>query len=399
MKDIYFHKLENRIDWALQQNNLTFQEIIRECKGAYPVDILQILKSKKYLQKENQIFTYKSPNCGYVKQFITEKIDNNPILCSWYFSIPTCERMVDLYSWDNKRILFLGMPRLFEYFVRNVKDAKGIHYTLIDLDCYVVNKLKEKYNCNKKYDIIHADINNLDFRFEEVYDYIFLDPPWYMEYYNRWIAQSFKVLNQKCGIIIFPLFQELTRPNAEEQRGYLLSELKKCTEDYLIISDFVEYEIPTFENSELQNYGVILEKPWKKADLIITRGIRDGIDIIPDKVTDLSKWEEIDIFNIRIFIDINSAKRSESVSIRYLTGKEAYLKSPSKRNQELKIANMLTSRGQGYIVGSAKELLFILKKIKEMVENGIDIRSVLDSINIDNLSKTILVEIFGGKKC
>lgn len=396
MNENYYRKLEDRIDWALQQNKLAFQEIVRECKGAYPIDVLQILKSKEYLQEENQVFTYKRLNSDYVKEFITEEIDNNPVLCSWYFSIPTCKKIVDLYPWENKRILFLGMPRLFEYFAKNVKNA---YFTLIDLDYYVVNKLKENYVNNKRHMIIHADINNLNFTFEESYDFVFLDPPWYMEYYDRWIAQSYKMLDQKEGTIIFPLFQELTRPNAKEQRKYLLSKIRECAKDYLLVSDFIEYEIPTFENSELQNYGVILEKPWKKADLIIANGIKNYKYIMTNEVTSMNKWHEVDIFNIRIFVSINESNRHENVAIRFLSDNGAYLRNPSRRNQELKVANMLTSRGQGYIIESAENLLIILKEIKEKVENGMDIRIVLDSINMDNLSKEILFEILGGKKC
>ncbi|MBD5396083.1 MAG: class I SAM-dependent methyltransferase [Lachnospiraceae bacterium] len=396
MNENYYHKLENRIDWALQHNKLTFQEIVRECKGAYPIDVLQILKSKKNLQAEKQVFIYERSNANYTKEFITEKIDNNPVLCSWYFSIPTCKKIVALYSWENKRILFLGMPRLFEYFAKNVKNA---YLTLIDLDYYVVNKLKENYTYDHSNKIIYANINKLNFGFEESYDFIFLDPPWYIEYYDRWISQSYKMLNQEGGIIIFPLFQELTRPNAEGQRKYLLSKIRECAKDYLVVSDFIEYEIPTFENGELQNHGVILEELWKKADLIIANGIKDYKYIMTDEEIDLNKWHEVDIFNIRIFININESNRYENVAIRYLAKNVAYLKNPSRRNQELKLANMLTSRGQGYIVESTEKLLFILRGIKEKVENGIDIKNVLESIDMDNLSKKILFEIFGGVRC
>lgn len=392
----YYRKLENRIDWVLQQNKFTFQEIARECRGAYPTDVLQILKSKKYLQEERQVFTYRRSNANYVKEFVTEKIDNNPVLCSWYFSLSTCKKIVDLYSWENKRILFLGMPRLFEYFAKYVKNA---YFTLIDLDYYVVNKLKENYTYNERHKIIHADINSLNFIFEESYDFVFLDPPWYIEYYDRWIAQSYKILNPEGGIIIFPLFQELTRPNAKVQRKYLLSKIKESAKDYLVISDFIEYDIPTFEYNELKNHGVLLENPWKKADLIVVNGIKNYKCIMLDELISLNKWHEVDILNIRIFVSMNGSNRHENVTIRYLTENGPYLRNPSRRNQELKLANMLTSRGQGYIIESAENLLFILKEIKEKIENGIDIRRVLDSINMDNLSKEILFEILGGKRC
>ena len=100
-----------------------------------------------------------------------------------------------------------------------------------------------------------------------------------------------------------------------------------------------------------------------------------------------------------MFISINESDRYEKAAIRYLAESGAYLKNPSRRNQELKLANMLTSRGQGFIVESAEKLLLILKQIKKKIENGTDIKSVIDSTDMDNMSKEILFEIFGGKKC
>lgn len=396
MNDDYDYRLESKIDWALQHNKLTFQEIVGECKGAYPTEILQILKSKKFLQPEIKAFRDKGQNDKHVKELITEKIDNNPVLCSWYFTIDTCKKIADLYAWENKKILFLGMPRLFEYFLRNVNNA---HFTLIDLDYYVVDKLKESYTHDKNYEIIYADINNLDFDIHEVYDFIFLDPPWYMEYYDRWIARACNLLNKDEGILIFPLFQELTRPNAEEQRKYLLSNIAEKTKDIYKMTDFVEYEIPTFENCELLNYGVILKDPWKRADLLIVKGIKRYKYLMSSDKISLNKWKEVDIFNIRIFIDLNETSVHEKVTIRYLSERGAYLKNPSKRNQELQAANMLTSRGQGYIAESTEKLLLILNNIKEKIENGADIRETLNFVKIDSLSKKIIFEILGGEKC
>ena len=86
-----------------------------------------------------------------------------------------------------------------------------------------------------------------------------------------------------------------------------------------------------------------------------------------------------------------------TINIRYIAKNNAYLKNPSRRNQELKSANMLTSRGQGYIVESAENLMPILKEIKAKIENGTDIRSVLASVDLDSISKEILFEIIGGK--
>lgn len=396
MNDNYYERLEKRIDWVLKQNKLTFQEIVRECKGAYPTDVLQILGSTKYMQTEEQVFACKGLGNRYAEEFVTEQIDSNPVLCSWYFSIATCKKIADMYSWDNKKILFLGMPRLFEYFVRNVRNTCC---TLVDLDDYVVSRLKESGDCYRNHMMIHADINSMEFELKENYDFIFLDPPWYMEYYDRWIAQSCKVLNQEGGTLLFPLFQELTRPDAEEQRINFLGRIRESAQNDLLISDFIEYEIPTFEECELQNYGIVLRKPWKKADLVIVKEMRDYKCAVSDRTADADEWHEVDIFHIRIFLNVKEGNGCENITIRYITENGACLKSPSRRNQERNLANMLTSRGQGYMVESAEKLLAVLKEIKGKAERGDDIRSIMDSVDMDHPSKKILFEILGGKVC
>lgn len=392
MSSEYFNRLQDRVDWMLQQDELTFQELVRECKGAYPVDILRILKSKKKLHMKNTKCMYNYYDADYEKELITANIDSNPVLFSWYFSIPTCKKLTDLYSWENKAILFLGMPRLFEYFVKHVTNA---YFVLIDLDYYVINKLNEKYGSNNNCRIIHADLNTLELNLNEKYDFIFLDPPWYLEYYEIWTMQSYKLMQDNDGIIIFPLFQELTRPNAKSERKYLLNNIGECAEEYLVIPDYVEYEIPTFEKMQLQNYGIELDRPWKRADLIMVKGFNKYIQITSkwEKDNSLDDWIEVDIFNLRLFINTKKNNEYEEISIRYLSDKSPYLNSPSKRNIQLQLVNMLTSRGHGYIVHATKKFIYILYKIKKNIENGKDVKMVFDLVDIDNLSKQILFEM------
>lgn len=398
MDNKYYDRLQSRINWVMQKGELTFQEIVRECKGAYPIDVLQVLESQKYLQTEKKVYSYKNLESKSSKEFITGTIENNPILCSWYFSMPTCKKIVDLYSWSNKNILFLGMPRLFEYFINNIKNAI---FTLVDLDSYVVNQLKERYDFNENHIIICSDINSLDFKLYNKYDYIFLDPPWYIDDYEKWIAKAYKMLNEKEGILIFSLFQELTRPDAENGRKRLLDKVKEHSREYLAISDFLEYEIPTFEKSELYHCGIELERPWKKADLIIAKeAINKEFDSLKrDNSYSRKDWEEVSFNKIRIFISVHESDKEKDVSIRYLPSNTSYLKNPSKRNIELEMVNMLTSRGQGFIVNSSEKLLSILKRLKIQMEKGIDINIVLDSLDIDDLSKKILYDILKGETC
>lgn len=393
----YHEKLENRINWVLQNDKLTFQELVRECKGAYPTEVYQIVHSHKYLTESKEVFRYSNVEYELMRNYVTSKIESNPILCSWYFSLPTCKKIVNLYSWSNKKILFLGMPRLFEFFLLNVKNAE---FTLVDLDQYVLDELKSGYSRVYDFKLINADLNDTEFSLEDKYDFVFLDPPWYMEYYNIWLQHSYSLADLN-GQIIFPIFQELTRPEAEIERKILLDNVKKHTDQYLTISDFIEYEIPTFEKRELDNCGLKITRPWKKADLILIKEITHDqhkyLEFSSENSTDI--WKEIDIFRLRIFINDRDVQKNGEMKIRYLSDEGAYLKNPSKRNQEIHLANMLTSRGQGYIVYSPEKIIVILKEIKQKIENGMALKQVIEDVEIDETSKKILYEILESELC
>ena len=62
---------EKRIDWVLKQNKLTFQEIVRECKGAYPIDVLRVLRSTKYLKTAEQVFAHTHLEESNEKELVT----------------------------------------------------------------------------------------------------------------------------------------------------------------------------------------------------------------------------------------------------------------------------------------------------------------------------------------
>lgn len=393
----YHDKLESRIGWVLQNDKLSFQELVRECKGAYPMEVYEIVHSNKYQIETKEVLRYSNADCDLIRNYVTSEIESNPVLCSWYFSLPTCRKIINLYSWSNKRILFLGMPRLFEFFLQNVKNAK---LTLVDLDQYVLSQLKNRYGHEYDFRLVNADLNNTEFSLNDKFDFVFLDPPWYMEYYNIWLQHSYSMIDTN-GQIIFPIFQELTRPEAEKERKKLLDSVKKHTDQYLAISDFVEYEIPTFEKRELENCELQIDRPWKKADLIlikeISRDYHRCIKGTSEKLADT--WEEIDIFRLRIFINGRDISQKEELKIRYLSDKGAYLKNPSKRNQEIQLANMLTSRGQGYIVYSPEKLIVLLKKIKWEIESGVALKQVIETVRMDEISRKILFEILESGLC
>ena len=142
-------------------------------------------------------------------------------------------------------------------------------------------------------------------------------------------------------------------------------------------------------------------KTMEKADLILIKEITHDqhkyLEFSSENSTDI--WKEIDIFRLRIFINDRDVQKNGEIKIRYLSDEGAYLKNPSKRNQEIHLANMLTSRGQGYIVYSPEKVIVILKGIKQKIENGMVLKQVIEDVEIDKTSKKILYEILESELC
>ncbi len=392
----YYNRLKERIDHILSDGNFSFQELIKKCKGAYPTEIVSVLNAQCYRTEIKEITMYGNILEKDREKYVTQRIDNNPVLCSWYFSLETCHRIFKLYEWKEKNLLFLGMPRLFEYFGLKAADTE---LTLVDLDSYVTDSLRRHFG--DRGNIICSDINNLQYKFEKKFDYIFLDPPWYVEYYDKWIEVAYNLVDKSNGMIIFPLFQELTRPSAEIQREEILTNLKKCSQN-LIITDFVEYDIPTFEKCELENSDILLDSPWKRADLIMLKhmGRYQPMSVLKKPQTD-SGWTEIDIVKMRLFIKNNCNRNidRDTFTIRRLSENKNYLENPSRRNQERQLANILTSRGHGYIVDSTEKFIEFLYRLKTEEKKGRRIKDILDSKALNSESKKILMEIFRGILC
>lgn len=131
MNDIgYMDRIKGCIITALRNSPCTFEEIIRGCFGAYPslvkraMDELDIHNHlvPLYTTNANEVpYSFNFDIDNYVNELVTYQIENNPILSSWYFSWHTCMKIAQIDYWQDKSVLFLGTPRLFEYFARKAE--------------------------------------------------------------------------------------------------------------------------------------------------------------------------------------------------------------------------------------------------------------------------------------
>lgn len=395
----YINRIRNCIFEALRHSPCTFEEIVRRCHGVYPTQVKQILDSLNlyttpvslYLTQKDLIpCSVNTTIDSDVTDLITYKLDNNPVLSCWYYSWNTCQKIASIDLWHDKRILFLGTPRLFEYFVISNKSS---YYRLIDLDKVVIKELHQKYE-SPRVTVEQNDINTIT-DFNQKYDVVFLDPPWYLESYYSWLTKAFHFV-QKNGIIIAPLFPYLLRPTASDERKKLYEFCRKTSKTVLSFPDFMEYDVPTFEKQELIHAGLDILSNWKISDLIIIKDIiSEPLDASNYQI-DLKyrEWIEFEFSSTRWFLHVESNQPRYSIDnhapLLSIIDNSPYLYSPSRRNPQLKKANLLSSKGHAFYVSDTMYLSRIFDEIKKGDYKKPDFISTL---NIDDYSKNILAKI------
>ena len=270
-----------------------------------------------YTTDQNRIPLYAFDDSYYESyDNVTEQIQNNPILSSWYFSWNTCSKIASIDIWKDKSLLFLGSPRLFEYFVTK---NYGKELTLVDLDELVVSSLRKKYGnlSHKSLFFCHKNINTLDIKefcnqYHDAYDYIFLDPPWYLESYGSWLNVALK-LSHPSSSIVFSLFPSLLRPNAVAERKKILENCRNVTAKVQLFPDYLEYDIPSFEEVELAMEGLTLRSSWKMADLVVLAMPKcNEYKGCPSTAEEYSMWREFNFLNTRWFFNQNRLSTDNS---------------------------------------------------------------------------------------
>ena len=401
----YMDRIKACIIAALRNSPCTFEEIIRKSFGAYPSLVKQAMDDLKinnrlvplYTTNEDEVpyaFNFEIDNCR--SELVTYQIDNNPVLSSWYFSWHACKKIAQLDYWQDKTVLFLGTPRLFEYFV---KENKARRFTLIDYDKMVTNRLRERYNASSYIIIENRDMNFLKTEGKDHYDCVFFDPPWYYNSYISWLKTASRLVAPD-GKIMFPLFPYLLRPTASQERNDIFKISRRISKTVISIPEFLEYDISTFEKGELNQAGINLRANWKMADFIILQGVspvRDELDNIEVDMEYLL-WKEYSWFGMRWFIkehvgDDNSGNSEQPLINTF--GDSVFLKSPSKRNPELKTANVISSEGHGFIITNTKKFVSIMDEIQFLaVENKTkEIQTVFEKYSVDFRSRIVIIDL------
>lgn len=373
------------------------------CQGLYPTLVKEIIDELRiystlvpnYTTNHNLLpYDVQDESFCELRESITGSIQNNPVLSSWYFSWNTCAKISQLDIWKKKKLLFLGTPRLFEFFASH---RYGDSKTLVDLDSTVINALSAKYKSYSENifflakDIGTMDLDNCASLIPCSYDYVFFDPPWYPDEYSTWLKIALKYV-KSTGSIVFSLFPSLLRPTAVEERKQILDKCREVADKIYLCSGQLEYDVPTFENNELKLEGINLRSNWKTSDMIIVSGMQEQKNYnFTYQSSGYAAWQEFWWLDARWFLDTT---RSFSTDRQLISAplETLFLKNPSRRNIQLKEVNLLSSKGHGLRISDPIRFLNLLEQL-HVTTNSSNLYNSICSLDIDEASKQILIEL------
>lgn len=199
----FVRDLRSRVRAALADGPRSFIDIVRRCDGAYPTLVAEILRDKDFKSRKHDPLIELDTEGVLPSESVLAQLEGNPTLCSWYFTDETCARVAQMRTWINKRLAFLGAPRLFEWFVRQGVSRECV---LFDADVRLLDFLRQtnEYSASQ---LVSYDVWDGPIKHDSRFDCVFFDPPWYPEAYPQWLARACELA--PTGTIVFALFPTL----------------------------------------------------------------------------------------------------------------------------------------------------------------------------------------------
>jgi hypothetical protein len=389
----YERLLGERIRQAVSAREQPLNQIIRSCRGAYPTTVFRALQNlnPEIAQCSEKVFEIRPmAEENRVTMSVLAELEGNPVLSSWYFTPSTCSRIEGLRDWSTVDIVFLGTPRVYEWFAVN---RIGARRTLVELDKLVIERLRGlSASCGDE--ILTLDIcDSMPDRLAGQFQAAVLDPPWYPQDYEIWIRQA-KYL-APGGLLCLSLFPELTRPSAEAERSQVLRDLTKSSRGLITLTDYLEYEIPSFELYQLKASGIDDLRPWKLSDLVVCElGPSPKLIEALDFPRAQNTWREVGIGKLRIFVGFHETPNNADVFLSHPQQEDVTLPSPSRRIAGFGSMNVLTSHGDGLVCSRPSEFLEIVSKLSIAISRGRQaLAAEIQALPMDDSSRRLLKRI------
>lgn len=353
MSNPWEERLKRTIRNFYHNHNIqTLNELLPLCEGAQPKDVAHYLK-----EIEDESCRPVLRTLDYKNKFYFNLPAENPLFYQWWYTLSSQEKLAQkiIDETDATDTLCIGAPTIAATLKSYNKSV-----SLLDIDIDLISLFNKVFpeESGWQFDVF----DDLDKCFENKFDCIVLDPPWYEEYFNLFINRAITA-SKNGGVIYCSIPQILTRESIGKERKALISNISSLGHDVLHIEkSIMQYIIPEFESEALANSKLNLSnQPWRSSDLLAIRvnnkNTLSASSNRPPKNRSFSRDNMTNLF--RVFLNETDIKTG--VGLKSIP---EFSKSISRRDSVNEV-NLWTSTKLGYQTENHEEANMILSSWRD----------------------------------
>ena len=383
--NMYENFVERAVLKRLQQKNASLTDLLKNTHSIFPDELLKILskmiQNGQIIQNKNSTYQLLNPQHIQHKLLLKHKADEKINLLmkdlhlphcldyEWWFEAKTHAALLQKLeeksqTHEPSHMFFLGAPIFGAYCAMMNPNRK---VTILDKSASTINVLK-KYLTNPSHQaIVYNAEDPLPKHLIGKADFIFFDPPWYIEYYDLFAKRALQLTYGNISTIASILFPTLTRPQSMKERSHYLTKMTNSYKLQLVElqADAATYMIPHFEEKALDQKQIHLNN-WRTGDIAIF--LNNGTVLPQNKAYPIEKnlWEEHVIEKVKIKIRKNNKENGYiAPEILKSTDEKAILSSVSRRSPIRKDIDFWTSTHIGLKIKGWKTISLILSGIAQ----------------------------------
>lgn len=393
----YNELVERAVLKRLQQNPASLTDLLQHTHSIFPDELLKILST---MQENGQIILSKDHTYRQIQQLSSnqkrllkhqaeEKIHNlmhdlhlpHCLDYEWWFDAKTHASLLNKLETKSQtnapeHMVFLGAP-IFGAYCAMMNPNRKI--TILDKSASTIDVLKKHLSNPKHRAIVYNAEDPLPKALIGQADFVFFDPPWYVEYYDLFAKRALQLTHGHISTIASILFPTLTRPQSMAERSHYFMKMTQSYKLQLVElqSDAAIYMIPYFEEKALDQKQIRLGN-WRTGDMAIF--LNNGTVLPQNKAYPIEKnlWEEHVIGKVKIKIRKNAGETGYvKPEILKSTDEEAVVSSVSRRSPTRKDIDLWTSTHVGL-------------KIKGWETVSVILAGIGQNHSFDEISQTIL---------
>lgn len=255
MIDPYEFRLRSRIQDILTTGCASLTELCQRAGGAFPTDVLRIAGSRsKGLPQNGPVDSIQlAPDSAPLGA-----PEPHPIDFEWRFTARAADTLAEEIAAYSGRIACLGTPGVFWRLA-----LSGREVVLYDRN----PRMRRCIEPHLTGTAAHIETVDLDTTcpMSTWYDIVLMDPPWYLDHYDVWIAHARRIVHPG-GLVVSTLFPSLLRPDALHERRVVKERLLEL--GTIERSTPILYSTPLFEQAVLEDAGLGGLGNWRLGEVL-----------------------------------------------------------------------------------------------------------------------------------